>query len=114
VKGLLSQRYSRLLLVVALLLSTAGLLVELQFHWVVSRVAGGAQPTAQVFANVDLALNLFALAEQGLRIPMRRRVFGVDGRLVIILVVLIRGAGLVAITTAARPHVPRSELSRAR
>ena len=100
-RGLLGQRYSRLLLVAAVLLSTAGLLVEFQFYWVASQAEGGARETAQIFASVYLALNLFALGAQVLLIPRLHSTFGVHGCLVITPVVLLGGAGLVALTTAA-------------
>ncbi len=100
-RPVLARRYSVLLLAVAVLLASAGLLVEFQFYWVASQIPPETGRTAQIFANVYLALNLCALAAQLLLIPTLHRIFGVHGSLLVMPVALLGGAALVAATAAA-------------
>ena len=88
---LLTARYARLLLAIAMLTSLAGLLIEFQFYVAASAAGKSMQANAHFFATFYLVLNVVALAVQLFVIPRFQQRFGVIGCLLVLPFMLLGG-----------------------
>jgi hypothetical protein len=87
--GILRGRYPLQLLLVGMLASLAGVLIEFQFYLAAAASGGGARENARFFANTYLILNGAALVFQLFGLPLLQRVIGVHGSLLVLPGVLL-------------------------
>jgi ATP/ADP translocase len=94
--GLLNNRYTVLLAGVGMIASVVGVLIEFQFYWGASSIAGTGREKLHLFANFYIVLNAVAVLLQVIGAPMLQRRFGVYGSLLILPAALLGVAVAVA------------------
>ena len=101
---LLTQRYPLLLLVVGMVASLVGILVEFQLYLAAATSGHGGRENASFFASVYVVLNASALGVQLYAMPLLQRRIGVGGSLLVLPAVLVGGATVLlgAATSVAR------------
>lgn len=96
----LRLRYSLLLVLVGMLSSLVGILIEFQFYLYAATSGNAARTNAGYFANVYLWLNGVALVVQLVLMPRLQRLVGVHGSLLVLPAALLAGAaGLLAMAS---------------
>lgn len=92
-RRVVEERYSFLLLAVAMTASLVGLLVEFQFYIAATLADHGGRANARFFATFSLALNVVALAAQLYVMPRVQKRIGVHGSLLVLPTALLGFAG---------------------
>ena len=100
-RAVLKQRYSLLLLAVAVIAALAGVLIEFQFYLTAAMSGNSGRQNASFFANVYLVLNGMALAVQLYLMPRLQSAIGVSGSLLVLPGVLLGGAAAVLATASS-------------
>ena len=100
-RAVLKQRYSLLLLAVAVIAALAGVLIEFQFYLTAAMSGNSGRQNATFFANVYLVLNGMALAVQLYLMPRLQSAIGVSGSLLVLPGVLLGGAAAVLATASS-------------
>lgn len=99
-RHVLAQRYSLMLLIVAMLTGLVGILVEFQFYVAAAQSGNTGRENAVFFANLYLVLNGLALVTQLWAEPRIQRRLGVRGSLFILPVALVTGAGALLVNAS--------------
>ena len=101
---LLTQRYPLLLLLVGMVASLVGILVEFQLYLAAATSGQGGRENASFFASVYVVLNASALGVQLYAMPLLQKRIGVGGSLLVLPAVLVGGATVLlgAATSVAR------------
>jgi len=97
---LFEERYARLLLIIAMLASLAGLLIEFQFYLSAATSGHGGRANASFFATFYFTINVAALAVQVLMIPRLQTWFGVYGCLFILPATLFGGVAALLVSAS--------------
>jgi hypothetical protein len=99
-RRVVTERYSYMLLAIAMTASLVGILVEFQFYIAATAAGRDGRANAEFFAGFYLALNAIALAAQLWVMPAVQRRLGVHGSLLVLPAALLGLAGALLVNAS--------------